>query len=175
MIAVFDINPDLVGLTLDFEGARFALPAFDEIEGAEGIMAGLPGVGQYTNADSGLEVRFIAFESAETIGDGLQPRNGVFHIVRLGFSNQSNSNLVVSPEEIVLLTLDDRRIGASDDAMSELNVAPSEDASEGRPLMVPTQLLPSENANFILAYDVDPDVGILRLDIEGLLFVAPSE
>ena len=185
LIAVFDISPELKDLTLDFEGARFALADPSDAEAAESVTAGLPQVGDFAYNEAGAVIRLISFTTQQQLDQDLGGESAQavgapgweFIIIRAGVENQTGETMTIEMDKIALVTNDDERILPNPDATAALaNSKAEKDFWDGRMgvagvvLSEPAEILSEDDFKFSVVFVVKPGLEQLRVDVDGVLF-----
>ena len=139
---------------------------------------GLPTVSDSQLGADGLEVTLESVQRFEELtqvhGSPFRPKNGLFQIVTITFSNTNDSgNIVVSKANIVLIEPDGSEIAVDSPGVNAL-IGMATTATEGRPLFLVESVPNGKSATVAVVFDVDPNLLDLLIDIEGFQFEVPN-
>ena len=140
--------------------------------------AGLPTVGDALLGDDGLEVTLVSVQRFEQItqvhGSPIRPKNGLFLVVTITFTNTNDSgDIVVYMTNIVLIEPDGNEIHVDARGVDAL-IGMATVATEGRPLFLVEIVPGGQTATVAVVFDIDPGLVDLEIDIEGFVFEVPN-
>lgn len=139
---------------------------------------GLPTVGDAQLGADGLEVTLVSVQRFDELtqvhGTPFRPKNGLFQIVTITFSNTNDSgNIVVSKANIYMIQPDGSEIAVDSPGVNAL-IGMATTATEGRPLFLVESVPNGKSATVAVVFDVDPGLVDLLIDIEGFQFEVPN-
>ena len=139
---------------------------------------GVPTVGATQLADDGLEVTLVSVQRFERLaqvhGSPFRPKNGLYLVVTIAFTNTNDSgNIVVSKANIVLIEPSGNEIAVDSPGVNALLGMASQE-TEGRPLFLVEAVPGGGTATVAVVFDIDPGLVDLEIDIEGFRFEVPN-
>ena len=172
-----DVRDTRAGGSLDTTENR-GRARIEAVEQTAVSRTGLPTVGDSQLGEDGLEVTLESVQQFDQLTQvhctPFRPKNGLFQLVTITFSNTNDSgNIVVSKANIVLVEPDENEIAVDSPGVNAL-IGMATTATAGRPLFLVESVPNGKSATVAVVFDVDPALIDLRIDIEGFLFEVPN-
>ncbi len=138
----------------------------------------LPTVGDTLFTSRGFNLTLVSVQRFEQLaqvrGSPYRPKNGLYLVVTIAFTNTNDSgNIVVSKANIVLIEPGGNEIAVDSPGVNGLLGMASQEA-EGRPLFLVEAVPGGETATVAVVFDIDPGLVDLEIDIEGFRFEVPN-